>query len=135
MAAIQAAGIDDVKEQEVEEIIKQVNFKGNGQINYSEFIAATICAQQLLTNEKLYALFKEFDHEDIEVLTIHNLKGAFLRMGKQVTLEEIEAMLSEYNVPKEGQISFDQFKQIMLTGNEPYPLSPKQSSANLTQVK
>jgi len=43
-----------------------------------------------MTNERLYALFKEFDHEDIEVLTIHNIKGAMKRMGKDITNEEIE---------------------------------------------
>ena len=63
--------------------------------------------QQILTNEKLYALFKEFDHEDIEVLTIHNIKGAMLRMGKEVTIEDIEGMLSELNIPKDGNIDFE----------------------------
>jgi calcium-dependent protein kinase len=70
-----------------------------------------------LTNEKLYALFKEFDHEDIEVLTIHNIKGAFLRMGNDVSIQEIESMLSEHKVPKDGFIDFEQFKQIILASN------------------
>ena len=41
MNGIRAAGID-IKPEEVEAIIQSVNFKGNGEINYSEFIAATI---------------------------------------------------------------------------------------------
>lgn len=89
MNGIKAAGID-ISQNEVNKIIESVNFKGNGEINYSEFIAATVSVQEILTNERLYALFKEFDHEDIDVLTIHNIKGAMRRMGKDITNEEIE---------------------------------------------
>jgi calcium-dependent protein kinase len=67
-----------------------------------------------LTNERLYGLFKEFDHEDIDVLTIHNIKGAFLRMGKHITDEEIEAMLSEHKIAKDGFIDFEHFKEIIM---------------------
>jgi Ca2+-binding EF-hand superfamily protein len=41
MNAIKAAKIE-INQSEVEAIIESVNFKGNGEINYSEFIAATI---------------------------------------------------------------------------------------------
>ena len=43
MNAIKAAKID-IDQAEVDAIIEQVNFKGNGEINYSEFIAATLSA-------------------------------------------------------------------------------------------
>ncbi|CDW90587.1 protein kinase domain containing protein [Stylonychia lemnae] len=117
MNGIKAAGID-VKPEEVDKIIESVNFKGNGEINYSEFIAATISIQEIMTNERIYALFKEFDHEDIEVLTIHNIKGAMKRMGKDITNEEIEHMLSEHNVPKDGFIDFEKFKEIILSNDK-----------------
>ena len=35
--------------QEVDKIIREVDFKGNRKINYSEFLAATINAQEFLT--------------------------------------------------------------------------------------
>lgn len=101
MNGIKAAGIE-IKPEEVDAIIESVNFKGNGEINYSEFIAATISVKEILTVERLYALFKEFDHEDIEVLTSHNIKGAMKRMGKDITNEDIEIMLNEHHVSKDG---------------------------------
>lgn len=52
----------DINLEEVESILTSVNLKGNGKINYSEFIAATLSIEEILTKEKLYALFKEFDH-------------------------------------------------------------------------
>lgn len=59
----------DIPQSEIDEIMNEVNFLGNGEINYSEFIAATLSVKSILTNEKLYALFKELDHEGIDVLT------------------------------------------------------------------
>jgi calcium-dependent protein kinase len=59
----------DIPLKEIEEIMSEVNFLGNGEINYSEFIAATLSVKSMLTNEKLYALFKELDHDGIDVLT------------------------------------------------------------------
>ena len=41
MNAIRVAGID-ISEKEVEKIVSSINLKGNGEINYSEFIAATL---------------------------------------------------------------------------------------------
>ena len=43
MNAIKNAGFD-IKQDEVDKMIESINFKGNGQINYSEFLAATMSA-------------------------------------------------------------------------------------------
>ena len=40
-------------------------------------------------------------------LTINNIKGAMRRMGKDITNDDIELMLSEHQVPKDGYIDFD----------------------------
>lgn len=87
--AIEKANIY-ISQQEIDKIVEEVNIRGNGEINYSEFIAATIEAKKMLTNEKLYALFKEFDHQDINVLTINNIKVALRRMGRDLSIFSIE---------------------------------------------
>jgi Ca2+-binding EF-hand superfamily protein len=48
----------------VKDIVNQIDFEGNGRINYSEFIAATINAQDFLTDERVEAIFKSFDTDD-----------------------------------------------------------------------
>ena len=35
-------------------------------------------------------------------------------MGKDISLDEIESMLSEHKIPKDGYINFEQFKEIIL---------------------
>ena len=44
--------------QEMKKIIKELDYCGNQKINYSEFLAATISVQKILTHDRLEALFK-----------------------------------------------------------------------------
>lgn len=63
----------EVTANEISDIIKNVEFENEpteggaynylkyGRINYTEFLAATISAKKVITNEILWALFKHFD--------------------------------------------------------------------------
>ena len=66
-----------------------VDYAGNGKINYSEFLAATIEVKQVLTEEKLWAIFKYFDTDDSGFITTENLKQAFAKTGKKITDKDI----------------------------------------------
>ena len=57
--------------------MQNVDYDGNGKINYSEFLAATVCPRSVLTEEKLYALFKHFDTDNSEFITPENIREAF----------------------------------------------------------
>jgi Ca2+-binding EF-hand superfamily protein len=46
------------QEGELDKIISEVDYHGNNQINYTEFLAATISVKKILTNEHLMAMFK-----------------------------------------------------------------------------
>ena len=69
----------------IKQIVAQVDYKGNGKINYTEFLAATIPVQRVLTDEKLHALFKHFDIDDSNFITPANIKEAFAINGRDVT--------------------------------------------------
>lgn len=62
---------------------------GGKTIFYTEFLAASIDIKKLLAtyndDSLLYALFKDFDHQDIEILTVQNLTASLMRMGKEIT--------------------------------------------------
>lgn len=101
----------DFSKEEIDKIINSITFKGNGEINYTEFIAATISAKKLLTDQRLYALFKEFDHQNIDVLTTDNIQQAMIRMGKELSSSEIEKLMQEVKelTGNIGKIDFKQF--------------------------
>ena len=60
-------------------IIDEIDYVGNGRINYSEFIAAILSVEQTLNDEQLWGLFKKFDVDDTDQITAENLREAFNR--------------------------------------------------------
>lgn len=49
--------------------MNNVDYAGNGKINYSEFLSATIEVQRVLTEERVWAIFKYFDTDDSGEIT------------------------------------------------------------------
>ena len=76
--------------KEIEKIIKEVDYAGNGQINYSEFLAATVSVKSILTEDRMFMLFKQFDVDDTNYITFDNIKDAFIKLGKKLTNEEVK---------------------------------------------
>lgn len=91
----------------------QVDYMGNGKINYTEFLAATISVRSVLTYEKLFALFKHFDTDDSGFITPENIKEAMAKAGKIVTDKDIEEIMHEHDLEKNKKISFEEFKVMM----------------------
>lgn len=65
----------------VEEIFKKIDIDGNGQLEYSEWVIATIDKHKLMTPEKLEAAFQLFlkdpttrliQHEDVKAVLSEN---------------------------------------------------------------
>ncbi len=61
----------------VKTIMENVDYQGNGKINYTEFLAATVPVELVLTDEKLLALFKHFDTDNSDFITPDNIREAF----------------------------------------------------------
>ncbi len=104
----------NVEADEIHEIMTQIDYQGNGKINYSEFLAATISVRSVLTEKILWTLFKHFDTDDSNTITQENIKEAFAKAGKQVSEEEMDEILKNHDIVNDGQISFDEFKVMFL---------------------
>jgi Ca2+-binding EF-hand superfamily protein len=68
-------------ENELDQIIKEIDFHGNKRINYTEFLAATISVKKILTNERLYAMFKQFDADGSGFITPQDIVEAMQKLG------------------------------------------------------
>ena len=55
-----------------------MNLNINEEINYSEFIAATLDKKLFLNEERLWRTFKYFDIENQNCITVDNLKEALV---------------------------------------------------------
>jgi len=62
----------------------------------------------------LKVLFKEFDVDNSGYITKDNLEEAFERLDKKVTKQEIKEIYEQHDHAKDGRISYDEFKIMML---------------------
>ena len=114
--AIKKANVD-MKEEEIKQIVKEVDYAENGRVNYSEFIAATINTKNFLSEQKLMAIFQSFDLDDTGFITINNLKDSFSKFGRDLTDHEIEQIMAAHDTDKDRSIDFQEFK-LMMTGEK-----------------
>ena len=57
--------------------MQNVDYKQNGTITYSEFLAATVPVEEVLTDLRLKLLFKHFDIDNTDYISSSNLREAF----------------------------------------------------------
>lgn len=104
----------DINEEQINAIIKEVDEAGNNKINYTEFLAATITTRDLLNENRLMMLFKEFDTDDTGYITKENLEEAFSKLEKTLSPSEIKIILDTHDSSKDGKISYEEFEKMML---------------------
>ena len=66
-----------------------------------------------MTDDKLEAIFKTFDVDGTGKITPDNLLAAFSKFGRQVTKDEIDNIMHEHDLDKEGTIDLEEFKKMM----------------------
>jgi Ca2+-binding EF-hand superfamily protein len=71
--------VEDI-EAEVDKIMREVDTDRSGEIDYSEFVAASLNRAKLLSRERLEAAFKAFDTDGSGTITADELKAM---LGKQ----------------------------------------------------
>ena len=95
-----------VTEKEVNDIIKQVDYQQNSKINYSEFLSATINLNNFLDEQKLLAVFHQFDTDNSGEITALNMKYAMQKLGMDVPEAEIRKIMSQHDLDDNGGIDF-----------------------------
>jgi len=82
--AIKASDIN-IPDEQVEKIINEVDYFGNGKINYTEFLVATLDVKAFLDDNKMQAIFNQFDTDGSGVITKENIIAAMNKIGHSIT--------------------------------------------------
>ena len=110
-----AAGYQ-IAAHEIEEILGNADFKKDGRINYSEFLAATLESRALLDDDVIWSVFNRFDVDSTGVITEANLKEALQRAGRQVSQSNIHDMMAEVGAEEQG-LNYEAFKKLVKHDN------------------
>ena len=98
-------------ENEVNIIFKNIDNDNNGSIEYEEFVRAVIGKEKLLSEEILLFAFHFFDKDGSGDITIDEMQVIF---GEEIDRAELEKLIKEIDINEDSQISFQEFKTMML---------------------
>jgi len=91
-----------------------VDYHGNEEINYTEFLMATMDAAKLMDDQNLTALFQNFDTDNSGSITKANIITAMSKMGHEINQSELDEIMRKHDLKHDNQISYAEFKAMML---------------------
>uniref|UniRef100_A0A7S4IS33 EF-hand domain-containing protein n=1 Tax=Vannella robusta TaxID=1487602 RepID=A0A7S4IS33_9EUKA len=102
----------DPKENNIEDMVKEADKNGDGEVDFEEFLQLLLVIER---EEDLRAAFNKFDLDGNGSIDRKELSQVFQKMsGRQPTEEELDQMFDEADENKDGEISFDEFKLMMV---------------------
>jgi ankyrin repeat protein len=87
-------------------LIQNQDLDGSGKVRYTEFIAATIEAHGKISEARLAEAFDRLDCDDSGYITADNLIEI---LGENVPRDEIDAIIDEADLTKNGCVSYSEF--------------------------
>lgn len=104
---------DDLNEDQVMDMFRAVDIDNSGFIEYSEFIIACTSEKNLFSEKKLKAAFKMYDKDSSGYISKYEIKSA-LENYASFTDVQLEEIIRQVDKNQDGEISFEEFKQIMI---------------------
>ena len=103
-----------VDENEIDNMIKSIDLDGNGVIDYNEFLSCSMNKDKILRNENLELCFKAFDLDNSGKISLNEIYAIFRRGAKEgEDLEAFKEMINDADENGDGEISLEEFKDIM----------------------
>ena len=75
-------------------------------------MVATLDIKTFLDDDKLQAVFNQFDTDGSGVITSENIITAMNKIGHDITQEELDTIMKEHDIHGNGVISYEEFRQI-----------------------
>ncbi|KAK9164593.1 hypothetical protein Syun_005495 [Stephania yunnanensis] len=104
-----------LSESEIQQLMDAADVDKSGQIDYIEFIAATINRHKLQKEENLFKAFQHFDKDNSGFITREELKHAMAEYGV-VDEASIDEIIDDVDIDKDGNINYEEFVAMMTRG-------------------
>ena len=101
-----------ITEEELKQIWEGLDFHKDGQVNYSEFLAAMVSSYNFQKEEKLWSVFNLFKegNKNKNYITYESLKSAAKALNLNINEDEIKKCFEKYD----KEIDFESFKKLIL---------------------
>ena len=102
-----------VTKEEVREIIKRLG-GGHGRIQYDDYIdVLTKKISERDPDEEIRKAFKLFDEDGTGKISLRNMRRISKELGENLSDDELQAMIDEFDKDQDGAICEDEFMYIM----------------------
>eukprot|EP00092_Neocalanus_flemingeri_P003873 GFUD01004170.1.p1 GENE.GFUD01004170.1~~GFUD01004170.1.p1 ORF type:complete len:153 (-),score=52.09 GFUD01004170.1:118-576(-) len=101
-------------EDELQDMINVVDIDENGTIEFVEFLS--MMARKMREpdrDEGLQATFRVFDKDGNGFISPAELRHVMTNLGVKLTNEEVDEMISEADMNKDGQVDYQEFVNMM----------------------
>jgi len=104
----------DVKKQEVLNLMREYDREGSGQIEYPDFLEImTTKISERDPIEEISKAFKLFDEDNTGRINLRNLRRIAREMQENLSDDELQAMIDEFDKDGDGEINEAEFLAIM----------------------
>lgn len=119
---LRAMGFRPSKE-ELQEILKEIDEDGSGEIEFGEF--CQLCAKFLVEDPDMETMkrelkdaFRIYDKEGQGYITTETLRGLISELLAPLTSEELDGIIEELDEDGSGTMDFDEFCEMMMSTPE-----------------
>lgn len=102
---------------EINELMKSMDVDGSGELDYEEFIAATLSISKLNNQDNIARAFAYFDKDSSGYITVDELRAVMkdFQMSKGMTVDEF---LREVDTDNDGRVDYDEFLAMMTSKDD-----------------
>ena len=103
-------------EVELQDVINEVDADGDGCIDFPEFLCI-MAGQRMeqVTEEDLIEGFKVFDKDGNGFISTKEIRHVMIGLGEIFTDQEVDDMIRESDLDRDGQINYAEFVKMMLS--------------------
>ena len=90
-----------------------IDVSGSGQIEYTEFLLATIPEKVLLTNENMAVVFKVYDDDGSGVISKDEIKRVLSLSNRNISDDVARQIMEQIDADGDGDLTFEEFAYLM----------------------
>ena len=101
-------------EAEIQNMINEVDINNNGAIDFKEFLDIMLKKlKDFESEEELIEAFKIFDKDGNGLIGSEELLNVMLSLGEDSNKEEIEDLINEVDLDRDGLINYEEFLRLI----------------------
>jgi len=103
-------------ESDITNMINEVDLDSDGTIDFKEFLGLMVRKMKDTDmEEELIEAFKVFDRDGNGYISSTELKLVINSLGEELSKEDIDDMIKEVDLDKDGQIDYEEFVKMMMS--------------------